>query len=343
MAEKETKKSGQGEEESIAQIYDKIFKRILTLSSVAVINFINGIFGKNFPLDSKLTYNWTENIKDSLKKTIADAVITVNSADKVHTEAQIGNDSTIVVRVFDYGYQEALKYKTVDGDRIRLDFPEPKIIYLEHDGGTPDEVTLELNFKGQGKIEYKVPTIKFLDYSIEEIDKQHLVILLPLYLLKLRRDIEKEPTQENALKLKKLINEGIIATIEKSERAGNITAEDTVVLMGLIEKLYKHLYGNIEILKKEKVNEMISDKLILESDIILHKLHESEKRERQLLAENEKREKQLLAESAKREKQREENKALEIAKNLLDDGMTIEQAAKLTKLPISKIKKLQKP
>ena len=37
------------EEEGIAQIYDKILKRILTLSNVAVVNFINGVFNKNFP------------------------------------------------------------------------------------------------------------------------------------------------------------------------------------------------------------------------------------------------------------------------------------------------------
>ena len=96
------------EEESITQIYDKIFKRILTLSNVAVVNFINGIFGKNFPTDSKLTYNWTENIKNSLEKTIADTVITVSppagqggDSEKFHAEVQINSDSTITIRVFE--------------------------------------------------------------------------------------------------------------------------------------------------------------------------------------------------------------------------------------------------
>ena len=86
MADKKVQKA-QGNE-NITQIYDKVFKRILTLSNVAVINFINGIFGKNFPKDSKLTYNWTEKyqrvtnvnvvhmqftpIDNSLEKTIAD-------------------------------------------------------------------------------------------------------------------------------------------------------------------------------------------------------------------------------------------------------------------------------
>lgn len=33
----------------IYQIYDKMFKKILTLSSTAVINLINGLFETNYP------------------------------------------------------------------------------------------------------------------------------------------------------------------------------------------------------------------------------------------------------------------------------------------------------
>jgi hypothetical protein len=308
LASKKSKK-----DENIVQIYDKIFKRLLTLSNVAVINFINGIFGKEFPKDSKLTYNWTENIKSSLEKTIADTIITVNDSEKFHAEVQINSDSTIALRVFDYGYQDALKYKKVESDRIILEFPQSKVIFLEHNSNTPDTVILELNFKNQSKFEYKIPTMKFLDYSVDELNKQHLVILLPLYLLKLRKEIEKEQSTENAIKLKTLINDGIIKSIEDNEKAGNITHDDTIVLIGLLEKLYTHLYGGIKKFKEEGVKDMIAEKLILETDRIIY---ESEKRE--------------------------EKKALEIAKYMLDIGMTIEQIKDLTKLPLNKIKRLQK-
>ena len=307
-------------EENIAQIYDKIFKRILTLSNVAVINFINGIFGKNFPKDSKLTYNWTENIKNSLEKTIADTIITINDTEKFHAEVQITGDSIIAIRVFDYGYQEALKYKKIENDRIILNFPQSKVIFLEHNSNTPDIVVLELDFGKQGKFEYKIPTMKFLDYSIDELNEQNMVILLPLYLLKLRKEIEKEQSTENAIKLKTLINDGIIKSIEENEKAGNITNEDTTILIGLLKKLYTHLYGNIKKFKEEGVNDMITDKLILDTDILIYERD------------------QLLLEAEKRE----EKKALEIARNMLNAGMTVEQIKNLTKLPLSKIKRLQK-
>ncbi|MCL2322370.1 MAG: hypothetical protein FWC47_09725, partial [Oscillospiraceae bacterium] len=243
-------------EENTTQIFDKIFKRILTLSNVAVVNFINGIFGKNFPKGSKLTYNWTENIKDNLEKTISDTIITVNNVEKIHIEVQTQGDNIIAIRVFDYGYQDALKYKKIEDDRIILEFPQSKVIFLEHNSNTPDAVILELKFGNQGSYEYKIPTMKFLNYSIEELNNQHLVILLPLYLLKLRKEIEKEPSRKNALKLKTLINDGIIKCIDDNEKAGNLTHEDTVVLIGLLKRLYAYLYGSIQKFKEEGVEGM---------------------------------------------------------------------------------------
>jgi hypothetical protein len=315
-------------EENITQIYDKILKRILTLSNVAVINFINGIFNKDFPADSKLTYNWTENIKNNLEKTIADTIITVDGKERFHVEAQINNDSTLSLRIFDYGYQDALKYKDVRIDRIILEFPQSKVIFLEHNSNTPDIVILELKFRNQGSFEYQIPTMKFLNYSIDDLNRQHLVILLALYLLKLRREIEKAQSKENALKLKSLINDGIIKSIEDNEKAGNLTHEDTIVLIGLLEKLYTYLYGSIKTFKEEGVKDMIADKLILETDRIIYE------KDRIIF------EKDRMAE--KRERKAREIKALEIAENMLNIGMTPEQIKEVTKLPLNKIKGLQK-
>ena len=69
---------------------------------------------------------------------------------------------------------------------------------------------------------------------------------------------------------------------------------------------------------------MISQKLILDIDKIRYK---AEKREQKLIKDAEK---------------REEKGKLEVAQNLLDSGMTVEQIKNLTNLPLTKIKSLQK-
>jgi len=175
--------------------------------------------------------------------------------------------------------------------------------------------------------------MKFLNYSIEELNNQHLVILLPLYLLKLRKEIEKEPSRKNALKLKTLINDGIIKCIDDNEKAGNLTHEDTVVLIGLLKRLYAYLYGSIQKFKEEGVEGMITDKLILETDKLIY--------EKEMIAK-----KLIEAEKAKTKAEKDKKKAKEntlheVAKNMLDAGMPFEQIENITKLPLEKIKELQ--
>ncbi len=54
------KKEFTGDSDRIVHIYDRMFKKILTLSARAVIGLINGLFGTEYPPDSTITYNWTE-------------------------------------------------------------------------------------------------------------------------------------------------------------------------------------------------------------------------------------------------------------------------------------------
>ena len=309
----------------INQIYDKILKRILTLSAVAVLNLINGLFKTDFPLDSKIVYNWTESVDDKLGKTISDTILTIHIGEEIHRfhiEAEIDctstNDVSIVLRVFDYGYRDALKHREVDKDKITLKFPEPKIILLEHNSNSPDEVTLELDFGVKGKIDFSVPTVKFLDYSIEDLNSQRMVILLPLYLLKLRRAIDKAmkegAVRQSAQALKDLINNGILKVIEENKKAGHIDSYDAYVLAGLVRKLYDHLYGDIQEFEDEGVKSALDDMLLVE--------YEEEILEARLTARM--------------------NEKLEIAANLFGMGMSPTDVSKATKLPISIIEKLQR-
>jgi len=62
-----------------------------------------------------------------------------------------------------------LRHQVIEGNKITLPFPAPVIIFLEHTEATPDEVILELDFGERGKIDYPVQTMKFLNYSVEEL------------------------------------------------------------------------------------------------------------------------------------------------------------------------------
>ena len=82
--------------EQIPHIFDKVFKKILTLSTKSVINMINGLFGTHYPDDSTITYNWTEFMDTELRRTLADTILTINGRYSYHIEAQIENDEDII-------------------------------------------------------------------------------------------------------------------------------------------------------------------------------------------------------------------------------------------------------
>ncbi len=204
----------------IHDIFDRASKRCLSLSKRGTIMLINGLYDKNYPLDSQVDYNWTEHQDGDLRKTLADTIITVNRSDAYHMEIQMYKDKEIVLRVFEYGYRHALMNR--NGGDVLI-FPNPKIIYLYEDGDAPEYQELLIDFGSQGVFRYRVSTCKYLSMSMEELQNRQLIVLLPFQLLRLRKAIEKERTPENLKQLKELIRRDIIGMIQKNVAVGNLT------------------------------------------------------------------------------------------------------------------------
>ncbi len=245
-------------DKQITHIYDKMFKRILTLSPLAVINMINGLFGTNHPTDSEITYNWTEHVDDQLSKTIADTILTINQRASYHIEAQMYEDEQIELRVFDYGYHHAL---TSQKDPNILKFPEIRIIYLYKTKEMDTEKTLLLDFGSQGIMEYKVPVFHLLTHDALDLQHKKMTILLPFLMLRLRDELKRKRTTKNLESLKNLIRNDIIQLIKESQAAGEITRADTGRLLELAHKLYDHLYSAYPEMEQGGINDFMDDNL----------------------------------------------------------------------------------
>ena len=344
--------------DTINQIFDKIIKYIFfNLSKTSVISLINGMFSENFPLDSDITYNQTENIDKNLKKSMADIIITIHTNGqkrRFHIEGQINDDSTIVIRVFEYGFQDALRHQTEDGNKIKLPFPKPVIIFLEHTATTPDELVLELVFSEQEKFSFKVPTIKFLSYSVDDLHKKNMTILLPLYLLKIRREVENALKRENnwkpalkrcADKLKKLIDKEILPAIAESEKAGTVSHNDAFELLRLLDCLYRHLYGKVKLFKNEEVDSMLADTLDLKYTAELAEFAAGAAKARNALklkydAELAEAEAKTEIRLLERHKEGRKEERMDIARSMKEYGDSIEKIAQITGFSIEKIEKL---
>lgn len=144
---------------------------------------------------------------------------------------------------------------------------------------------MTIDFGSQGTFLYQVSTFKYLDKSLEELNRRKLIVLIPFQLLRLRKTIEKERTPENLDALKNLITHDIIGSITENERAGNITKSETRKLKRMTLQLYHHIYDKYGEMEEAGVNSMVEEALILDIDIIEqeHK-KELEAKEQEILA-----------------------------------------------------------
>ena len=318
--------------ERMHDIYDRIAKRCLSLSTRCTVNLINGLFGTDYPVDSEVTYNWTENTDDELKRTLADTIVTINQCHSYHIEFQMTIDGDIIMRILEYGFRHAMNRQT--GLDV-IHFPEPLIVYLYDRESFPDEYTLKIHFGKQGVFDYKVPVFKYLNQPMEELNRKKLIVLLPFQLLRLRRAIEKERTQENMGALKKLISHDILDSLKKNVDAGNITHTEAGKLSRMVLHLYHHIYDGYEELEEEGVGLMAEEALIFDIDILDHEIKKLTQAN-QFLEE----EKQALGETnqaLKEEKQKlqEEKKRL---LELLSRTHTPEEIEQETGIELSKTK-----
>jgi hypothetical protein len=163
-------------------IFDRSFKQIIgSLSDKALVCFINSLFGVNHPIDSPVIHLNTEQIDKNLKKQQPDIVVSIGG--KIYViEEQTGPDKNMAIRVFEYGYAQALKDKEIKDGVIALPFPRMIVIYLEAGTITPDVLKIRLEFPDGTEHDFKVKTLKPLDYGVEELAEKGFAPLLPFYI-----------------------------------------------------------------------------------------------------------------------------------------------------------------
>jgi hypothetical protein len=231
------------------KIFDELFKALMRLSDIAVINFINALFDTTHPLDSKVTRQNTEFPKRGGGKLFSDMVITITSPDgrdarSYLIECQIDDDDTMAFRVFEYAFAFGKQDLQEKDGVLTLRFPQVRVIYLEPTPQTPDVQTLRLEFP-DGSWDYQVKTVKVLGLSIRELMDRKLGLLLPFYVLKIRKRLRKAKSPAARKKLAeelKAIYGELAAAFKRGEAEGSITYRDREKLFEMTEQLHDRLY-----------------------------------------------------------------------------------------------------
>jgi hypothetical protein len=325
-----------------AHIFDLCFKRLMHLSPGAVIGFINGLFGVNHPLSGQVEYLSTETVTDRLEHVISDMIIGIDGSTYL-IEAQIGDDAEMAVRIFEYVFFEGVKHQAIDKEGvITVKLPKARVIYWESGKGTPDKATLRIELPEGEAFDYAVESFKFLEQSLAEIEERKLVVLLPFYVLKLRKRVRAAKSEEELLQLaeemKRLLEE-TVRVADNSVKHGVIAPEDITVELDMLDRLYRDLYSRYEPFKG--VNTMVEDIYWTRTDKLLMKAKKDAERAttkavKKATAEAEKK----AVEAEKKVAKATQQLSIKIAQRLLQKGLDPAEIAEATELDPEMVRSL---
>lgn len=244
------------------QLFDLMVKCLLKdISSGTVIHWINGLFGTAYPPNSAVRFGKTEAVNrrgQKLVKLQADLIMSISIEteatewDDYVVEAQIENDETMGLRIFEYGFAYAHETKQIhdQGRLIEMTIPQGCVIYWECTKNTPDYIILRLRSKKDRSryFDYEVEVFKMPEQSLEELEAKKLLVLLPFCLVRFRKEVKKGnlPAEERKAlaEQERALIEALEGMLRRGEEAGIIPSADSLVVMEQIQRMHQELYGN---------------------------------------------------------------------------------------------------
>ena len=248
---------------------DEILKSLFAVSKKVLIIMMNSLFKEDF--DEKMveiTFENSEFVSDDYDIIRGDLFLKISKENKpyhYHIELQTKNDSTMVIRMFEYGFKKAkelAKGQVDNTEEIVLFIPKQLVIFIEQNKNIKNELKMKLIFPDGQEIKYTVPTMKYWEYSDIDIMEEKMYPLLPLQVFKLRYKMEqiKKKHGEGSFELRETIMEAkkISETISKEGsqlfNCGEIDGDDLHRILLAVANLFEYLntrYGEDERLNEE--------------------------------------------------------------------------------------------
>ena len=246
---------------------DEVLKFLFSTSKKVLVNLLNGIFEENFSSDEvKLSVSNNEFVMDTFDTLRGDVFFDIlnNESEKIsyHLEFQTRNDSTMIIRMFEYGFKKAKEQAGNNDDFKTVYFPKQKVIFFEENRNISDIIRLKIILPSGDAFIYSVPVMKYWEYDDKDLLENRMYPLLPLQLFNLRRELEQYRRKNDIDKIKELsikareIAERIAneskELFEKNEIVGDDFHKMLLAIQNLIEYLNRN-YFNDEKIEEEVI------------------------------------------------------------------------------------------
>ncbi|MCM1303865.1 MAG: hypothetical protein NC305_09665 [Lachnospiraceae bacterium] len=237
--------------------YDDVFRTLLTDCRNLIIPVVNEIFREDYTGREQVILKENEIFlrrqHGEEEKKVTDSSFAIeedNALKKYHLECQSSADGSMVIRMYEYDSQIALKDSTLENGMLHVNFPRSAVLYLRHNKNTPDVLAICIHTPG-GSVSYDVPALKVQMYSIDEIFRKKLLFLIPFYIFVFEEQFKE--IEEDSVKLFHLreIYESITEKLESLCIGGELDEYTRQTICEMSEKVLGNIAWKYENIKKE--------------------------------------------------------------------------------------------
>ncbi|ARU62598.1 hypothetical protein CBW65_17700 [Tumebacillus avium] len=235
-------------------------KLLFSLSDRPTLDLLNGLFGETFSIsDTKVIRGSTEFVGSDLTTAYADSLLVVlreKEQKKYHVEFQTYDDHSMIIRMFEYGYQIAKQGMEKDLQQLVIRFPHQLVLYLERDDSIQDELSCVIElppYEEPDRLHYKVPVKKFWNIKPRQFQTQ-LYALIPFHVFASRKEIldiikdksitsvqRTELVHQELLKVLRII-ESTHESLIRIRDEGKMELDDLDKMVTVTANLAHHLY-----------------------------------------------------------------------------------------------------
>ena len=180
--------------------YDNVFKTMKIKHKRLFIPVINDIFGKNYPMDTKvealpsegyLTEGETVDGSKEIEEQISDFLIKIEN-EMYLLECQSYDDGSIAIRIAEYAFIAARQFATWDIGHVTITLPRFSIIYVKRTEKTPKTTEITFIFPDGQAVNYESPNVILEEFTKEYIVEKRLFPYIPFYIARYEKDITSE-------------------------------------------------------------------------------------------------------------------------------------------------------
>lgn len=244
---------------SVNTPYDDVFRTLLVDCKGLIIPVVNEVFGEHFTGKEKVVLKENEIFlrqqDGDEEKRITDSSFAIvgiggESSKQYHLECQSTADGSMLIRMYEYDSQIALKEGVLCGTVLNVHFPQSAILYLRHNSETPDELKICINTPG-GSVSYPVMVMKVKEYDIDEIFEKNLLFLIPFYIFCYENRLEEINEDTERLRRLKGTYEEINERLEQRCMTGILDRYTKTTICEMSQKVIEALANKYANIRKE--------------------------------------------------------------------------------------------